>query len=327
MTTTELAERVVAGDRRALAKAVTLVESTRPDQMAAAEVLLARLAQTGRQALRLGITGTPGVGKSTFIEAFGKRLTSENLKVAVLAVDPSSARTGGAILGDKTRMPELARDPLAYIRPSPSRAALGGIAESTRSVIAVCEGAGFDVVIVETVGVGQSETLVADLTDIFLLLIAPGGGDELQGVKRGIMEVADLIVVNKADGNREDQAKITAADYKNALSLLRRGPGRPDGYPAVLTASSLDARGIRDIWSSIKTLADWQRTSGWAHRNRGEQHRKAFEIALKASLERHLFSMPGIAKSRARLLEEVIAGRIRPSAAAETLLKELQTEG
>ena len=221
MNDTALADRIRTGDRRALARAITLVESTRADHRTEAAALLAELARTGRRAIRLGLSGTPGVGKSTFIEAFGQHLTAQGMSVAVLAVDPSSARTGGAILGDKTRMPLLARDPKAFIRPSPSRAALGGVASATRSTIALCEGAGFDVILVETVGVGQSETLVHGMSDAFVLLLGPGGGDELQGVKRGIMEMADVLIVNKADGDLAAAATRTAADYSNALRLLR----------------------------------------------------------------------------------------------------------
>ena len=201
MDVSELAERIAKGERRALARAITLVESARDDHRAEAVALLDRLAPLGRQALRIGLSGTPGVGKSTFIEAFGLLLTGAGMRVAVLAVDPSSARTGGSILGDKTRMERLSREPLAFIRPSPSQTHLGGVGRRSREAVALCEAAGFDVVLVETVGVGQSETLVAEMTDLFLLLLAPAGGDELQGVKRGIMEIADMIVVNKADGD------------------------------------------------------------------------------------------------------------------------------
>ncbi|MGB2893723.1 MAG: methylmalonyl Co-A mutase-associated GTPase MeaB, partial [Albidovulum sp.] len=212
MDMSEFAARVAAGDRRALARAITLVESARADHRTQATALLEALG-TARQALRIGLSGTPGVGKSSFIEAFGKMLTGQGHRVAVLAVDPSSARSGGSILGDKTRMERLSRDPLAFIRPSPSQAQMGGVARHTREAVALCEAAGFDVVLVETVGVGQSETMVAELTDLFVLLIAPAGGDELQGVKRGIMEMADLILVNKADGDLKAAATRTRADY------------------------------------------------------------------------------------------------------------------
>ncbi|MCB2150109.1 MAG: methylmalonyl Co-A mutase-associated GTPase MeaB, partial [Rhodobacteraceae bacterium] len=244
MQTRDLAQAVIAGDRRALARAITLVESGRADHRAAAGDLLDACATSGRQALRIGLSGTPGVGKSSFIEAFGTMLTGQGLRVAVLAVDPSSARSGGSILGDKTRMERLSRDPRAFIRPSPSQAELGGVARRTREAVALCEAAGFDVVLIETVGVGQSETLVAGMSDIFVLLIAPAGGDELQGVKRGIMEMADLILVNKADGALKDTATRTCADYAGALRLLRKRPQDPEGYPKALTVSAAEEKGL-----------------------------------------------------------------------------------
>ena len=211
MDVSEIAEKVAAGDRRALARAITLVESARADHRRQALDLADRLRGTGRQALRIGLSGTPGVGKSTFIESFGLMLVGQGLRVAVLAVDPSSARSGGSILGDKTRMERLSREPLAFIRPSPSQTHLGGVARRTREAVALCEAAGFDVVLIETVGVGQSETVVAELSDLFILLLAPAGGDELQGVKRGIMEMADIILVNKADGDLKSAAMRTCA--------------------------------------------------------------------------------------------------------------------
>ena len=239
MDTTERARLIRAGDRRALARAITLVESARPDHRAEALALLDALRTPRREALRIGLSGTPGVGKSTFIEAFGLMLTGQGLKVAVLAVDPSSTRSGGSILGDKTRMERLSRDPLAFIRPSPSQSQLGGVARRTREAVALCEAGGFDIVLIETVGVGQSETVVAELSDLFLLLLAPAGGDELQGVKRGIMEMADLILVNKADGELKPAALRTVADYAGALQLLRRRPQDPAGFPRALPVLSL----------------------------------------------------------------------------------------
>jgi LAO/AO transport system kinase len=212
MTEDDLSDRVLHGDRRALARAITLIESARPDHRAAAAQLLERVNRAGRTAIRIGLSGTPGVGKSTFIESFGLMLTGHGLRVAVLAVDPSSARSGGSILGDKTRMERLSRDPSAFIRPSPSRTHLGGVARRTREAVMLCEAAGYDVVLIETVGVGQSETVVAEMSDIFVLLLAPAGGDELQGVKRGIMEIADLILVNKADGDLKPAAMRTRSE-------------------------------------------------------------------------------------------------------------------
>ena len=217
MDVNDLAARVQSGERRALAQAITLIESGRSDHNAQAADLLGALKDKDHQALRIGLSGTPGVGKSTFIESFGLMLTGQGLKVAVLAVDPSSARSGGSILGDKTRMDLLSRDPKAFIRPSPSQTHLGGVARRTRDAVQLCEAAGYDVVLIETVGVGQSETVVAEMSDLFLLLLAPAGGDELQGVKRGIMEMADLILVNKADGELKSTATRTCADYAGAL--------------------------------------------------------------------------------------------------------------
>ncbi len=216
-----LADAIASGDRRALAKGITLIESAKPAHAAAAEALVAALLRRARPSIRIGLSGTPGAGKSTFIEAFGLLLTARGHRVAVLAVDPSSRVSGGSILGDKTRMDRLSRDPNAFIRPSPSGGTLGGVARRTREAIVAVEAAGFDVVIVETVGVGQSETAVADMTDLFVLVHAPGGGDELQGVKRGIMELADLVVVNKADGDLAPAAARAASDLQAALHLMR----------------------------------------------------------------------------------------------------------
>ncbi|MFN3613854.1 MAG: methylmalonyl Co-A mutase-associated GTPase MeaB, partial [Rubrimonas sp.] len=230
-----LARAVRAGERRALARAITLAESTRSDHRDAARALALMLTEDGgRPALRLGLSGAPGVGKSTFIESLGMMLVGRGLKIAVLAVDPSSTRSGGSILGDKTRMDRLSKHPNAFIRPSPSGGGLGGVARRTRECIRLAEAAGHDVVIVETVGVGQSETMVADMTDVFALLVGPGGGDELQGVKRGIMELADLVLVNTADGDLAAAAARTVADYAGALRLLRRRPHDPVGWPRAL---------------------------------------------------------------------------------------------
>jgi len=273
---TDLALSVIAGDRRALARAITLVESSRADHRLQALALIETLASCGRQSLRIGLTGTPGVGKSTFIESFGLMLTGQGLRVAVLAVDPSSARTGGSILGDKTRMERLSRDPLAFIRPSPSQTRLGGLARRTREAVMLCEAAGYDVVLIETVGVGQSETMVAELCDIFALMMAPGGGDELQGFKRGIMEMADLILVNKADGDLKPAAERTRADYAGALRLIRSRPGDPEGFPGAMTMSALSVAGLEAVWARIQVLAAARRASGHFAVRRAEQARHWF---------------------------------------------------
>ncbi len=319
----DLAERVIAGDRRALARAITLVESRRADHRARALDLGDRLRATGRQALRVGLSGTPGVGKSTFIEAFGLHLTAQGLRVAVLAVDPSSTRSGGSILGDKTRMPLLSRDPRAFIRPSPSQSTLGGIARRTREAVAVCEGAGFDVVLVETVGVGQSETLVAGVTDIFLLLLAPAGGDELQGVKRGIMEIADIVVVNKADGALLPVAERTRADYQGALRLMRARPEDPPGYPMVLTASAAEGRGVEEIWGAIRTLADWRQAHGHRDARRAAQAAEAFAEGVREGVLATVAARPAFQAAMRQLGEEVACGRSSPERAAELVLRQI----
>ncbi len=245
----DLVDKIVSGNRRAIAKAITLIESSRPDHQEEAQQLLSSLLPHTGKTIRLGMTGIPGVGKSTFIESFGKMLTAQRIKVAVLAVDPSSKISGGSILGDKTRMEELARDELAFIRPTPSKGTLGGIARYTREAMLILEAAGFEVIIIETVGVGQSEVAVADLVDMFLLLLSPGGGDELQGIKRGIMELADLIIVNKADGDFKNAAKLAVADCKNALHLLRAKS--PDWVVEVLETSALHNTGLEAVWAKI----------------------------------------------------------------------------
>jgi len=316
----ELASRLIAGDRRALSRAITLVESSRADHRAAARDLLDRLAAIGRQALRIGLSGTPGVGKSTFIEAFGQLLTGQGLRVAVLAVDPSSARSGGSILGDKTRMERLARDPNAFIRPSPSQTHLGGVARRTREVVALCEAAGFDLVLIETVGVGQSETLVAGMADLFVLLLAPAGGDELQGVKRGIMEMADLILVNKADGTLKPQATRTCADYAGALRLLRKRSGDAPGFPKAMVVSALEGSGLATAWQAMRELADWRRAQGHLATARADQARQWFDEEVRFGLLARLTSDPAIAALIDDLGAEVAAGRASPGPAAERVL-------
>ncbi|RVT85843.1 methylmalonyl Co-A mutase-associated GTPase MeaB [Rhodobacteraceae bacterium CCMM004] len=323
MDDTTLAERLTGGDRRALARAITLVESGRADHRARAVALLDRLAGTGAESLRIGLSGTPGVGKSTFIEAFGTMLTGAGHKVAVLAVDPSSTRSGGSILGDKTRMERLSRDPRAYVRPSPSQTELGGVARRTREAIALCEAAGHDIVLVETVGVGQSETLVAGMTDLFVLLMAPGGGDELQGVKRGIMEAADLILVNKADGDLKSAAVRTCADYAGALRLMRRRADDPPDFPKALTVSAADGHGLDTAWAEMRALADARRGSGAFDRRRAAQARGWFEEAVRQGLLARLRADPEVARRMADLGRAVEAGEAAPGAAAAEVLAAL----
>ncbi|MCF3973684.1 methylmalonyl Co-A mutase-associated GTPase MeaB [Paracoccus salsus] len=316
----DLLEKLVSGDRRALSRAITLIESTRPDHRKRAIELLARLPD--RQALRIGLSGTPGVGKSTFIEAFGGMLTQGGMKVAVLAVDPSSARSGGSILGDKTRMETLARNPDAFIRPSPSRTELGGVARRTREAIRLCEAAGYDVVLIETVGVGQSETLVSEMTDLFVLLLAPAGGDELQGVKRGIMEMADLILVNKADGDLLATARRTVADYAGALRLLRKRPQDPEGFPKALPVSAASGDGLQRAWEEMSALAEWRRQQGHFDANRAAQARHWFMAELRAGLLARL-DRPDAKAQLQQLGDAVASGDLPPGVAAARMLEQL----
>ncbi len=315
-----LAEQLAKGDRGALARAITLVESMRSDHRREATDLLAKLEPRDPPALRLGMTGTPGVGKSSLIEKIGLMLADEGRRIAVLAVDPSSTRSGGSILGDKTRMVKLARAKNVFIRPTPSQAALGGVGRRTRETIALVEAWGADLVLVETVGVGQSETMVADMTDIFVLMLAPAGGDELQGVKRGIMELADILLVNKTDGALAEDAMRTRADYAGALRLMRRRPGDPDDYPLALCVSARTGEGLREAWSAIEALAAARQANGaWAARRRA-QSEIWFDHALEAGLVARLNSDPRVRDLRRELTAAVAAGRLTPDLAAERLL-------
>lgn len=323
----QLERGIVKGDRRALSRAITLVESTRADHREAATQLLEALKSggAGQQALRIGLSGTPGVGKSTFIESFGRMLTGQGLRVAVLAVDPSSARSGGSILGDKTRMDLLSRDPNAFIRPSPSQAHLGGVGRRSREAVALCEAAGFDVVLIETVGVGQSETVVAEMADLFVLLLAPAGGDELQGVKRGIMEIADIILINKADGDLKAAARRTCSDYSGALRLLRKRPQDPEGFPKAMMVSALENEGLSKAWGEMQSLNDWRREQGHWDQRRAEQARYWFEQEVRQALLAQLKT--SAARSAMRDLgDEVAAGRMTPAIAARNLLDQIHTE-
>lgn len=319
----DLAQKVVNGERRALSRAITLVESGRDDHQQDAQALLQLLAQQDRQALRIGLSGTPGVGKSTFIEAFGTMLTGQGLRVAVLAVDPSSTRSGGSILGDKTRMDRLSRDPNAFIRPSPSQSHLGGVGRRTRAVVALCEAANFDVILIETVGVGQSETMVAEMSDIFTLLLAPAGGDELQGVKRGIMEIADLILVNKADGELKPQAIRTTADYAGALRLLRKRAQDPDGFPKATPVSALEEHGLEQVWLDIQSLTEWRKSQGHWDKTRARQAVHWFEEEVRTRLLARLTTDPAIRAEMASLSAQISDKDISPDAAAQMLLKRL----
>jgi LAO/AO transport system kinase len=315
-----LADDVLAGDRRALARAITLVESTRDDHRdEAGELLASVLPATGR-AVRVGVSGTPGVGKSTFIDAIGSRLVEEGRRLAVLAVDPSSQRSGGSILGDKTRMARLSSHEHAFIRPSPAGSTLGGVARRTREALLLCEAAGFDIVLVETVGVGQSEVAVAGMVDTFLLLLAPGGGDELQGIKRGVMELADVVAVNKADGDLAAAARHSAADHRAALHLVR--PRVPAWKPQVVLCSAATGAGLEDVWSTVERHRETLVEAGELDRLRADQ---AVDW-LWADVGDRLLSAARRHPDAAALVEEVRAGRLPPSTAAAKLLATFDAE-
>jgi LAO/AO transport system kinase len=311
------AEAVRSGDRAALARAITLMESRRPDHRAAARSLLQELMPWTGRAVRVGITGVPGVGKSTAIDSLGTRLTGQGHRVAVLAVDPSSTRTGGAILGDKTRMAKLAADPDAYIRPSPSSGTLGGVAAKTREVMLLCEAAGFDVILVETVGVGQSETAVADLTDSFVVLMLPGAGDELQGLKKGIVELADIIAVNKAD-DAQARASAAAAEYRAALHIL--SPATAVWSPPVMTVSGLTGQGLDELWSKVLDHRARLEAAGELQAKRRAQDLKWMWALVHERVHERLTGDPEV-RGRVPAIERALAaGKLSPTAGADEIV-------
>jgi GTPase len=313
-----LLKPLLAGDRRALARAITLIESTRADHRERADELLAAVLPHTGKSVRLGITGVPGVGKSTLIERFGLPLIDKGRSLAVLAIDPSSKRGGGSILGDKTRMEDLSRHNAAFIRPSPAGATLGGVARRTREAMLLVEAAGFDTVIVETVGVGQSETAVADMVDMFIVLLLPAGGDDLQGIKRGVIELADLIVVNKADGDLTATAKRSAADYQHALRMLRSPTA---GWtPEVMTCSALTGEGVTAIWDTVERFRKAVGPAGIAHR-RAEQARAWMWNEVGETLLAELRKHPEVKRLVGGLEREVEAGKTTPAAAARHMLE------
>jgi len=314
-----LAQAVRAGDRRALAKAITLVESTRKDQQEAAQRLLELLLPSTGNAVRIGITGVPGVGKSTFIEAFGLYLIGCGRRVAVLAVDPSSARSGGSILGDKTRMPRLSAASAAFIRPSPSGGSLGGVTRRTREAMLVCEAAGFDVMIVETVGVGQSEVAVASMVDFFLALMLAGAGDELQGIKKGIIEIADALAINKADGDNVERATQAAAQYRSALNLFRHAT--PTWDPPVVTVSALEARGMDTVWAIVGEHRTKLEATGELQRKRREQQRAWLWSLIDDGLKQYFLQRPDVKRALAEMEAAVASARLTPTEAARRLLE------
>ena len=313
-----LADRVSRGDRRALAQAITLVESTRADHRAEARELLDALLPRTRPTLRVGLSGAPGAGKSTFIEALGLHAIDAGHQVAVLAVDPSSSRSGGSVLGDKTRMNDLGRRAEAYIRPSPSGGTLGGVARRTREALLVCEAAGFGIVLVETVGVGQSEVAVADLVDLFVLVVAPGGGDELQGIKRGIMELADLVVVNKADGDLLPAAQRAAGDLGSALHMVR--PKRPGWEVPVLLVSALEGDGVTETWDRIIAAGDRLRSDGAFEAQRAEQAVAWMWSEVHDELRDAFRADPAVTALLPQVEAELRAGVRSPASAARSLL-------
>lgn len=310
-------QALLAGDRAALARAITLVESKRADHRAMARELLDAVLPHAGHAMRVGITGVPGVGKSTLIDALGARLTGDGRRVAVLAVDPSSTRTGGSILGDKTRMAALAADANAFIRPSPSSGTLGGVAARTRETMFLCEAAGFDVVLVETVGVGQSETAVAELTDTFVALMLPGAGDELQGLKKGLLELADLVAVNKADGEGAARATAAAAEYRAALHILT--PPSALWAPPVLTVSGLSRNGLDELWATIVAHRDCLDAAGELAAKRRAQDGKWMWALVHERMHARLGG-DASARERVRKVERAVAeGKASPTAAADAI--------
>jgi GTPase len=309
---------VVTGDRGVLARAVTLVESRQSEDMALAQQLLHRLLPKTGGAHRIGITGVPGVGKSTFIDELGMRLVTAGKRVAVLAIDPTSQLTGGSILGDKTRMQRLALDPRAFVRPSPSGLSPGGVARRTRETMLVCEAAGFDVVLVETVGVGQGETAVADMVDFFLVLVLPGAGDELQGIKKGVFELADALAVNKADGDGATRARLALADLRSALRYLPRK--RASWEPRALAISGLTGAGLDDLWAAITEHHQLLAASGELAGLRAAQQQAWMWSLIRERLETRFRTDPGVVAALARIEAAVAAGELTSTAAADELL-------
>ena len=319
--TSDFAARILAGERAILARAITLVESRKPEHRLQAGALVQNLLPHTGKALRVGITGVPGVGKSTTIDTLGSNLTAAGHRVAVLAVDPSSSRTGGSILGDKTRMARLAVDNAAFIRPSPSSGTLGGVAARTRETMLLCEAAGFDVILVETVGIGQSETAVADMTDFFLVLMLPGAGDELQGIKKGVLELADMIAINKSDGDNAARARIAAGEYMAALHILQ--PASPIWSPPVVMISGLANEGLAEMWGKVEDHRRRCEAAGELARKRRSQQVKWMWTMLE---ERLLAPLRADRSARAKLIaleEEVAQGRLSPTLAVEQIASAL----
>ncbi len=320
----ELAEGIVKGNKALLAKAITLLESTQPTHFEKANALIEKCLAQPNNSIRLGITGVPGVGKSSFIETLGTTLTSLGKKVAVLAVDPSSSLSKGSILGDKTRMQSLSKDPNAFIRPSPAGTSLGGVAQKTRESIILCEAAGYDVILVETVGVGQSEIAVHSMVDFFLLLKLSGAGDELQGIKRGIMEMADAIAINKADGSNLEKAKLAVTELSRALHLY---PPKANGWsPKVMKCSATENTGILEIWHMVEAFVRQNKENGFFEENRKTQNKNWFLQTVDEHIKQFFYQRPAFQKAQAELLKDVEERKMSPFYAAKILLEQITKE-
>lgn len=314
----EYIDGIRTGNRIILSRAITLIESQLPEDKVAAQNLLEQLLPYTGQSIRIGITGVPGVGKSTFIEVFGKTITAQNKKIAVLAIDPTSQITRGSIMGDKTRMEELAHDPLAYIRPSPAGNSLGGVANKTRETILLCEAAGYNIIIVETVGVGQSETVVKGMVDFFLLLMLAGAGDELQGIKRGIIEMADAIAITKADGDNTQASKNARLEYLQALHLY---PAATNNWQTpVLTCSALNNTGISEIWETIQSYIQKMQANGFWDTNRQKQNLEWLYTFIRQTLEDNFFNNPAIKAGLIDIQKNILSGKMLPIQGAKALL-------
>lgn len=318
LTVDDYVEGVLKGDRTVMGRAITLVESRNAEHRKLAQQILVKLLPHAGKAHRVGVTGVPGVGKSTFIEALGKHLTAQGKKVAVLAVDPTSARTGGSILGDKTRMNELAIDPNAFIRPSPSSCTLGGVTRTTRETMVIVEAAGYDVVLVETVGVGQSETMVSEMVDFFLVLMLPGAGDELQGIKKGVLEIADMIAVNKADSDPQ-KARLAAREYRTALHIMT--PASPNWQPPVVTVSALVNQGLDELWTNVESHRDKLTASGELPAKRQEQQLQWMWQMVRDQLMDALVEHPDVKHQLPQVEKAVATGDLTPALAAHRILE------
>jgi LAO/AO transport system kinase len=321
-TTADIIDGIFSNNVAVVSKAITFIESTKPEHRTIANEIIGACLKKKNDTLRIGITGVPGAGKSTFIEQFGKMLTHMGRKVAVLTVDPSSSRTKGSILGDKTRMQELVKDPSAFIRPSPSGSSLGGVTRKTRESISVLEAAGYDIIIIETIGVGQSEIAVHSMVDFFLLLKIPGAGDELQGIKRGIIEMADSIVINKADGENIKNAKLAQMEFKRALHMF---PPKGNGWsPEVLTCSALENKGLEAIWQLISEYGETMKKTGYFKSNRQAQNENWLIQYLEQELLSDFYQNPKTIKLLPHLKKAVINGDMSPFSAAEKLLQSIK---